>query len=1710
MAKKRDLLRVIDQKPAVQGGGGIIQQAESKAPPIIGEIPPPRDLTFVSTTIARSSQAPMAYINISWQPPQFVTPEYYIVEYSLNSNFANSTRERAYETSASLLVNAGMIYYIHVQAVYRQAISAFTTSLTQLAASDTSAPSDVSAVAATFVYGDLSVTWTEPAPTNETYKDARIRIWNAGRTVLYATYHLRGGAFVWTEAENIRLTSGGVTSLSVDVTSRGWNNVYGTPQIVAVTLTTPSAVTGLTGTFIAGDLDVTWTNPNSMFRDVEVKVYESASKATTYKTYYIMGNRVQFTEADNYTANGSTPDTSLYVEAKVRSWLGAVSSAATVSATLTAPNPVTSVVADFTTGNLDIKWVNPSNTSYRDVEIKLYESASKVTNYKTYYINGNKITFSVEENAVATAGVYDTAIYYEIIVRSWLGVTSTTASGTATHTAPSVVTSVVTDFTTGDLDIKWTNPTDPFKDIEIKLYESSSKVTNYKTYYIQGNKITFTVEENYTATAGTPDTAIYYEIKSRSWLGLLSTAVSGTATHTAPGPVTSVSTDFTTGDLDIKWTNPSTVFKDIEIKLYESSSKVTNYKTYYLQGNNVTFTVEENFVATGNNPDPSIYYEIKARSWLGLLSTAVTATVTKAVPSAPANVTHTWTGDDGTYSATVVFTWDAQNHLKDYEITIDSVAYYPSSNRFEYTYNQNVADHIGSGNFGDYALSYAVKARDRLLQLSSATSGTATNAAPPAGTVITLTAVGGFSTIGAYIDLTTPIKDIMSYVWELHDGTSVVDTITSVGQTVSFDDIESDTYTVRVHAVDLFNRSGSTVTSSAVVIDAITIADLRAEAKYTDSQSRTSPALDVLKDEDVATTVNYNNTPTSGSFNWTKITRPLLDRYGILSYLAPDVTEVYFGVSQDDVTYTWYAGPVDSEYLVTEAANEGAARTNRISLAALTARRFQLPETTEARFIKVGHRSNNAGNYLIAEMYPRRIVQSDDIEAESIQTINLAAGIITADKTTTTMLNATFAYAGEIEVNTGGKIRSGQTAYNTGTGFYLGNDAGTPKFSIGNASGHRMTWDGSVLAIRSGASNSILLDGSGIVMSSGGIIRAGQTAYDTGTGFYLGNDAGTPKFSVGNSAGTKLTWDGSNLLLSGGGFTIETSAGSSARIEFTSSGILAYNSSDILQAQINATTGFIEAGNGAVTLSRTGITITAGGELRSGQTAYDTGTGFWMGLFGGVPKISIGSNTGNKMTWDGTTLSVVSGPSSSMTFDSSGIILSSGGIIRAGQTAYNTGTGFYLGNDSGTPKISVGNASGNKMTWDGTTLSLITGPSSSMTFGSGGIVMSSGGIIRAGQTAYDTGTGFYLGNDAGTPKFSVGNASGDKLTWNGTELSVTGQFNLSGVATIGTSGGLYHGSSGSFASPGTGIKLFSSGGSGKLSAYNSGVEQVTIDTDGIFKAGGGDVILDSNGIRLNASSAGISKNIRYRNSANTIDIGSISATIGSTRNEMSIVGSTSGGKLGKVFLYADVYEFYLDGAGTSYTNTILSASGLNLGTATGATTGQLKASAGIFAGSTDAGGTGSGSNDLRPSGSNTLTIGSTDAYNTPPKARLIGNFKYTSGGTYTNGPYIEFAKENATDGNYSFNMSFWTRLTGNSVAEAMRITPERTVLIGRTSGLTGAGELDVSGRARADTFETDGEGSKWKLSGYTAGALTISGYVLVNIDGVDRKLAVVT
>jgi len=116
----------------------------------------------------------------------------------------------------------------------------------------------------------------------------------------------------------------------------------------------------------------------------------------------------------------------------------------------------------------------------------------------------------------------------------------------------------------------------------------------------------------------------------------------------------------------------------------------------------------------------------------------------------------------------------------------------------------------------------------------------------------------------------------------------------------------------------------------------------------------------------------------------------------------------------------------------------------------------------------------------------------------------------------------------------------------------------------------------------------------GITIASNAV-RAGQSAYNTGTGFHLGSDG---RLSLGNSAGNRLTWDNTSLAITGA-LTATTIATNSGKFAVSSGGLLTATEANI--------SGAITATSGSFTGSITGSTINSTSSL-NGVTGTFSGT----------------------------------------------------------------------------------------------------------------------------------------------------------------------------------------------------------------------------------------------------------------------------------------------------------------------------------------------------------------------------------------------------------------------------------------------------------------------------------------------------------------------
>jgi len=107
---------------------------------------------------------------------------------------------------------------------------------------------------------------------------------------------------------------------------------------------------------------------------------------------------------------------------------------------------------------------------------------------------------------------------------------------------------------------------------------------------------------------------------------------------------------------------------------------------------------------------------------------------------------------------------------------------------------------------------------------------------------------------------------------------------------------------------------------------------------------------------------------------------------------------------------------------------------------------------------------------------------------------DILANTVTAGKINVASLSAITTTTGTLIIDTAGYVRGGQTAYDTGTGFFLGYSGGVYKFSIGDASGYKLTWDGTSLIVKA------KLSGETIQLTGAAGSNVLQITSDTGSG----------------------------------------------------------------------------------------------------------------------------------------------------------------------------------------------------------------------------------------------------------------------------------------------------------------------------------------------------------------------------------------------------------------------------------------------------------------------------------------------------------------------------------------------------------------------------------------------------------------------------------
>lgn len=456
--------------------------------------------------------------------------------------------------------------------------------------------------------------------------------------------------------------------------------------------------------------------------------------------------------------------------------------------------------------------------------------------------------------------------------------------------------------------------------------------------------------------------------------------------------------------ISLLWYPPQAqTVRGYQLQVATDSGFTTNVE-YFSTGSDTTTSLELITSAAG------ITYYIRVRVFAGNLisewssSVSVLAAADTTPAGLPTSLAYTWDGGD------LLITWvnPSSTNLRDVEIRIwnssgKTVLYhtgFSASQRYTWTLPQQRIDTSGSL---DAAVYVELRSRTWSQVFGTSTAGISpTNSAPSAPASVAL--ISSIGTLTISVTATAP-TDFAAYRYR------IIQTVPSAAD-VTFDSpsplenyslYNQATYQVGVKVLDVYGQLSSETLSSASVIDTLTIGSLRAEIIYSDSDSRSDATLHIpLSDALLSSGTSFTYATTATWNKWVRGERTLLDRYRVITLsLDPSAgtTSWYLRVSSDASTWTYYAGPVTSSRILTLVASAAAAQAAAISTTTLggtSTSKIELPATIEARFVEVWFRNTSSANSYLYEFYPRRMIEADDIYAQTLSAISANLGSITA------------------------------------------------------------------------------------------------------------------------------------------------------------------------------------------------------------------------------------------------------------------------------------------------------------------------------------------------------------------------------------------------------------------------------------------------------------------------------------------------------------------------------------------------------------------------------------------------------------------------------------------------------------------------------------------------------------------------------------------
>lgn len=325
-------------------------------------------------------------------------------------------------------------------------------------------------------------------------------------------------------------------------------------------------------------------------------------------------------------------------------------------------------------------------------------------------------------------------------------------------------------------------------------------------------------------------------------------------------------------------------------------------------------------------------------------------------------------------------------------------------------------------------------------------------------------------------------------------------------------------------------------------------------------------------------------------------------------------------------------------------------------------------------------------------------------------------------------------------------------------GFYLDGKTGYAEFTNVYVSGPIVAISGSIGGWTIGATE--LSNGSVHLKSTAEQILIGSATTPTvGTGIFIGKSGSAYEFRAGDPAGAYMLWDGSSLQVN-------------APTIFTPLISTALATGSILNIQGWQFTGTLAASGSSI------VTWTAG------TLSFADGQSFSI-LAGTTGTMSAHTYIYFDSTTSITALQV--GTSSSAAVGANKVLIATADTKAGGAKfmMFNNNSLNVDGSDIVANSVTANNIAANTITAAQIAANTITANQLSSTLVyAGQIIIDTLGNIEGGQTAFDTGTGFFLGYSGGQYKFSIGNSASDKMTWDGSNLRIKGNLELSSILNL--------------------------------------------------------------------------------------------------------------------------------------------------------------------------------------------------------------------------------------------------------------------------------------------------------------------------------------